>query len=295
MRNKVLYWLLRLLAWILPAIPYRLAYGAASLAGTLAFYCVPSARAGILTNLAVAFPLLSPAQHRTLAVGAFRTDAINWLDTVRIPLVSFSELESSIIEIEGWQHLISALQDGKGVILVGLHLGNFDLVGQVLAARGYGLTVPVERIEPPQLFDFLTERRQSRGLHMLPMDKATRGMIRALAQGEIVGVMADRAIAGKMVEVNFFGRPTLLPRAPATLARLSGSPLLMATGVRISAGIYIGLIIPVQRVGHGARDDVQTIQSIVDSSELYIRKFPDQWLAFVPLWEPSKRTDALLP
>ena len=66
-----------------------------------------------------------------------------------------------------------ALASAAGLTnLAVLHLGNFDLVGQALAARGYRVTVPVERIRPEVLFDMLTNQRRKHGIRLVPAENA---------------------------------------------------------------------------------------------------------------------------
>jgi len=291
--NIALYVALRLVSRLLPLVPVRLAHALASAAGNCAFYLFRSPRAGITSNLAVVLALpVGDRRVRAAARGAFQTDAKNWLDTLRIGRLR-PEAIDALVEMHGYDHLQDALAEGKGVIVVSLHLGNYDLVGQVMAARGCRLTVPTERVEPEQLFTFLMAERRSQGINIIPIERAPREMLRALRAGEAVGITADRNIAGRSLAVDFFGRPAILPRGPAALARHSASPVLMAVGLRLPRGRFRGEIsapLCLARTENADADEIENTSRLARVMETYIARHPDQWLAFSSIWSSPSAT-----
>lgn len=284
--NTLLYVALRGLAWLLPRIPLRYAYRLAEVAGILAYFLVPGARRGLEANISrVTGEPLGSRRVRSLASGVFQADAKNWVDTLRIWRISDQALLETV-HVDGWEHLDSALSGGKGAILLGIHLGNFDLVGQILLARGYNLTVPVERMQPRALFDFLIDGRRSRGMRLVAVDEAPKELLRTLHAGKIVGVTGDRQIAGKGMRVEFFGQPATLPRGPVSLARLSGAPLLLAYGIRLPSNSFHGYIASPVYMARGV-GEAGAMRDVARLMEAPIREHIDQWLAFSPVWEPG--------
>lgn len=286
MLNTVLYVALRLGTRVVPCIPLSWAYRIADLAGTLAYAFIPAARRGILSNLAVALPDVEEVRRRNFAKQALRHDARNWIDTLRIDRVDVDDLSRSV-DIDGWEHLEDAVALGRGVIVVTFHLGNIDLVGQLIAARGFNITVPVERMRPRQLFEFLCRQRSSRGIDIVPLERAPRAMLATLRRGELVGIATDRLISGKGEWIEFFGRPTEFPRGPASLARHTGAPVLIGVGLRSTGNRFRGIIsdtVMLSRTGDHARDEHELIQSLAGLIEPLIRENPGQWLAFSPIW-----------
>lgn len=282
--NTLLYVALRGLAWLLPWMPLALAYRLAEVAGLAAFYAVPAARHGLKTNITqVTGEPRDSERVRSMAIHVFQADAKNWVDTLRIRAISDRSLLETV-HVQGWQHLERALADGKGVILLGLHLGNYDLVGQVLLARGYNLIVPIERMRPQALHDFLTDGRRSRGMQLVPVDEAPKELLRTLRAGKIVGVTGDRQIAGKGMRVEFFGKPATLPRGPVSLARLTGAPLLLAYSVRLPSNAFQGYISPPLYIPRET-DEASAMYDVARLMEAPIRKHIDQWLAFAPVWQ----------
>lgn len=294
--NSILYVALRGFAWLLPGLPLRVAYGFANVAGVLAYVLVPGARHGLEANISrVTGGPSGSRSRRSLAIGVFQADAKNWVDTLRIRRISDQALLETV-HVEGWEHLDRALTRGKGAILLGIHLGNFDLVGQILLARGYNLIVPVERMRPQALFHFLTDGRRSRGMRLVAVDEAPKELLRSLRAGKIVGVTGDRQIAGKGMRVEFFGQGATLPRGPVSLARLSGAPLLLAYGIRLPSNSFQGYIAPPMYVAREANES-RAMRDVAKLMEVPIREHIDQWLAFSPVWEPGSPdgTDIMEP
>jgi KDO2-lipid IV(A) lauroyltransferase len=288
--NTALFAGLRLAAWLLDIVPAAAMYGLARAAGLCAFYLVAGAREGVTGNLAIALGR-SPTspQVRSAAKAAFQHDAMNWIDTLRIGRLSLDEIRD-MVRVDDWPLLERYTGSGRGLILVTLHLGNFDLVGQVLAAHGYRLTVPVERMQPQALFDFLVQQRTRNGISLVPVEHASRDLVRALRVGDIVGLAGDRNISGKAALVSVFGRPASLPLGPVSLARRTGCPLLFAVGVRESPGRFRGIVraVPVASTGDHAADDARNLAAFAGLMEETIAQFPDQWLAFTPFWKPQE-------
>lgn len=293
-RNVALYVALRLARVVLPSLPLPVAYRLADITGRCAYLLLARPRTGILSNLAVVTgeATTSPAV-RALAQTAFATDARNWVDTLRIEDMSEQAILDAV-EIEGWEHVPAALAQGRGLVLLVLHLGNVDLVGQVVVARGFGLTIPVERMEPPCLFDMLLAQRRSKGINAVPVDRAPREMLAGLRRGEIVAVAGDRG-DGRRTTVDLFGHPASLPSGAVALARRTGAPLLVGAAVREGDGrfrAFVSAPVPIQSGGRPDEDDRENAQRVAVLLEEAIRRAPGQWLAFTPIWPEGAANSA---
>ena len=89
------------------------------------------------------------------------------------------------------------------------------------------MTVIVERLEPPELFDWFVRLRNDLGMTVVPLGPgAASAVLQALRDNEIVCLLCDRDIQGGGIEVEFFGERTTLPAGPATLGLRSGAPIL---------------------------------------------------------------------
>src|SRR5205085_7283391 len=117
------------------------------------------------------------------------------------------------------EHIRAALDAGTGCILAIPHLGGWEVGGAWFVRKAFPLTVVVEPLEPPELFEWFVGLRRSFGFTVVPLGaKAGTAVVRALRSNQVVALLSDRDIAGGGVEVEFFGERTTLPAGPATLA-----------------------------------------------------------------------------
>jgi KDO2-lipid IV(A) lauroyltransferase len=217
-----------------------------------------------------------------------------WQELFRLPIDAKESLEDRF-EAEGFAHIEDAIAAGKGVILVLPHVGGWEFAGAWLAARGYPPTVVVERVDPPELFDWFVDVRAGMGMNVVALDADAGATIaRALRDNRVVCLVADRDLTGDGVEVSFFGEKTTLPAGPATLALRTGAPLVPVAVYFRPRGDHLARIgppLPCARSGR-LRDDVARItQDLAHRFEDLIRSAPDQWHLMQANWPSDRAVD----
>lgn len=245
------------------------------------------ARRGICENLRAVRQWKGEAADektcRRLARETFRNYGRYIVDFFRLAEIDAGEWQSRVV-IEGLDRLSSARARGRGVIVVSAHLGNWELGGALLHALGYPLWVAVAP-QGPRLERFLSAQRERRGLRAVPMGSAARVLLRHLAAGDCVALLADRAFCRVSAKMPFFGRPAPLPRGPVRLAALSGAPLVPAFFVRLPDGRFR------LRIGHPISPEGRTEEELAaclrDELQTAIAEFPTQWFVFHPFWLPE--------
>ncbi len=273
-------------SWIANRLSLRAAYAVASLAGLVGYMVSRRQRASLMHNLSVALSMPSTSPDvRRVARRAFQNNARNWMDSLRLETISRQDVIRRV-DVEGWDLLAQAMEAGKGAIMIGAHLGNIDVVGQIMAARGVPLTIPVEVVKPEALFARTQRLRQSLGIRTIPAANSVRQLLRALRAGGVVGIMADRNLEEDGIEVQFFGRPTIVSRGPAWLATNCLAPVLCGTGIRRPDGTFSGTVtqVDVRRTGDKKADTRANAQVIMSEIEHRVREHPDQWCMFAPVW-----------
>jgi KDO2-lipid IV(A) lauroyltransferase len=147
----------------------------------------------------------------------------------------------------------------------------------------------VERIHPRALFEYLVSRRGGRGAGgelVVPPDVARR-ILRALRDGALVAIATDRDLGTPTVRVTMFGHPADVPSGPATLAVLSGAPVIVGTVIRTGRGRFRGRADRVEWTATGDReaDIAELTQRITDLLASHIAEAPEQWWGlFQPVW-----------
>ena len=270
------------------ALPAPVALGIAGVVGPAMAAALPERRRMIERHLARALGRpLGPLERRRLVAAAFDSYARYWVESFRLPSLSAEELDAGM-SFEGIGHIRAALADGTGVICAIPHLGGWDFGGAWMATQGMPMTVVVEPLDPPEVFAWFAEFRQSLGMTIVPLgDGATPAVLRALRANRVVGLLCDRDIGGTGVPVDFFGERTTLPGGPVTLALRTGAPLLPTAvyfrGARSHHGV-IGPPLRLERAGR-MRDDVTAgTQRLALALEDLIRAAPEQWHLMQPNW-----------
>jgi KDO2-lipid IV(A) lauroyltransferase len=139
-------------------------------------------------------------------------------ETPKIWLRPQDELLSLIARVSGWEHVEAARQTGRGVIILTPHLGCFEIAGHFIASR-MPITTLYRRPRQEWLAP-LMEGGRGRAFKLAPADTSgVRRLIRALRQGEAIGVLPDQVPGkGEGLWAPFFGRPAYTMTLAARLA-----------------------------------------------------------------------------
>jgi len=245
-------------------------------------------RAQVERNLRrVRGPDFRGAALRRAVAATFESYARYWAESFRLPGTSPEVLDAGM-SVPGWRHVEDGLAAGRGVILALPHLGGWEWAGFWLAeVKRQPVTVVVEALEPPELFEWFAELRRAFGMNIVPLDaNAGTAVVRALRANHVVCLLCDRNIGGGGVEVEFFGERTLLPAGPATLSLRTGAPLL-PVAVYFRPHDRLGDVrgpIPTAREGRLRDDVVRVTQRLAYELEDLIRAAPEQWHLLQPNW-----------
>lgn len=204
------------------------------------------------------------------------------------------------MDSEGGRHLFALKEARRGAILLGAHLGSFDMARQLANEHGLPLNVVMftahaQRIN--RFFERLDRGSTVRVLELDPRSVKTAFAIKAcLDRGELVGILADRIPAGsreKPLEVDFLGRPALLPRSPFQLACLLGCPTFVSLCVRIGDAHYRtrveplgeGRKLPRRERDKGAEELARAYMARIEQACL---RHPYQWFNFHDPWSGAE-------
>jgi KDO2-lipid IV(A) lauroyltransferase len=234
-------------------------------------------------------PNASSIEIRRLTQQVFDSYARYYLESFRLPTLTNAQVAASFT-VEGYyENMLPALDRGKGVILALPHLGGWEWAGRWAADLGNKMTVVVEPIQPPELFEWFADLRRKFGMTVIPLGPdAGPAVLKSLRNNEVLCLLSDRDITGGGIEVEFFGERTNLPAGPATLALRTGAALLPTAAYFTDRGVgHHGVIgAPMNCERHGKlREDVQRItQDLAYELEILIRRAPEQWHLLQPNW-----------
>jgi len=180
---------------------------------------------------------------------------------------------------------------GQGVLILGTHMSNFDLLSLSIGARG----LPIQMLSlanPRAGFHLLNYLRAKAGFEVTPISpQSLRAAIRRLKSGGIVMTGIDRPIPEDRVLVEFFGRPAYLPVGPVRLALMTDALVVMGSCYfEPGKGYALEVVEPfrMSRTGNRRQDILTNVRRLAEVLEGFVHARPDQWMMFHPFWPESE-------
>jgi lauroyl/myristoyl acyltransferase len=193
--------------------------------------------------------------------------------------IQFSPQSETLLENRG---------DGEiGVIIVGVHLSNFDLVAFEAARRGLKAMV-LAYTNPGKGYQWQNELRRRAGLELVPASaQAVRQAMRRLKQGGNVLTGIDRPLEDCKYQPVFFGKPANLPVHHIHLALAAQAKIVVVAAIKQPDDIYdirVSEVIQMQLCSDRDEEILINAERVLRIAEGMIRQAPEQWAMFFPVW-----------
>lgn len=283
MVNYVLYRLGELLALCLP---FKVVYFLAGIVSTLQYIFSKTDRISVRENLRVIFPEIENTRLRKYTKSVFIHFGLYLANFFKFKRLCRSYIKKHVV-IEGAQYIDNALSAGKGLIIVGAHIGNWELGGITLGLMGYPMNAVALPHKHSAVDLFFNRRRESKGMHVIPIHNAVRGCLEAFSRNEIVALLGDRDFTQGGIVMDFFGRPTLIPKGPAVFSLRNKIPMLCGFMVSEKTGKFRFIFNPpIQFTPSGEYEkDMRSLTGLyLKQIEDCIRRYPGQWAMFRRFW-----------
>jgi predicted LPLAT superfamily acyltransferase len=192
------------------------------------------------------------------------------------------------------QRIQDALGQGNGAILLGAHLGNWEIAGNLLHDRLstplHALMVDNERQALRQASHSALSRRR---INIVPLvadsPDTVLQLLQALRRNELVAMLGDRVFDGKSENIDFLGSPAPFPSGPFALAAASGAPIVPVSVIKQGVRTYCFSAYEPIRLAQLPRSQrraalLEAMQSYAHILEQQCRTHPYQWFNFFPFW-----------
>ncbi|MFA6379125.1 MAG: lysophospholipid acyltransferase family protein [Candidatus Omnitrophota bacterium] len=270
-------------SFILVRLPYSLVRAIIGFFTTLGLLCVVRQKKIAKESLTIAFGGEKSPQEVSKI---FKNCFVN-LGKGMIELIYFMAHPKMITEnvsFEGKEYLDQAMAQGKGVIIVSAHFGNFPLMLLRLAQEGYPVNAIIRRTRDEKIEEYFQQQRSSLGLKTLyshPRQECVMQSIKALRNNELVFIPLDQNFgSGAGVFVDFFGEKAATATGPVVFALRAGSPIVPMFIVREANDTHRIIVEPAMSI-EKQLDEKQTIAHnvarITRIIEQYIRRYPQEW------------------
>lgn len=283
MFNYVLY---RIGQFIALHLPLKIVYKIAIFISDLRYMVAHQDRKTVKENLKTIFPEKSEREIRRIRIRMFRNFAKYLVDFFRFTKID-SEYIKRNIKLENIHYIDEALSNGRGVITVTAHLGNWELGGVVIALLGYPFWAIALPHKHKKIDSFFNAQRKSKNVKVIPLGRAAILCLKLLRENKIIGLVGDRDFTEKGIVLDFFGKPTFLPLGPAAFVLKTEAIIVPGFMIRNKDDTFtlkmekpIGFIATYDK----NKDSINLTKRYKIIIEDYIRKYPDQWYMFRRFW-----------
>lgn len=190
------------------------------------------------------------------------------------------------ISVEGWENLETALKKGKGVILLGPHLGMWELASYFFGSRLENASTVYKSLENPMVDNYVIKNREKIAhLDLISSKNGLKHVIRKLRNGLMVGMFVDQNAGKNGLPAKFFDSTAYTYSAPAVFSQKTGCAIVPAYIIREPEfrkhRIIIDKPIPLIDTGNKEQDIMANTQQYNDYIEAVVRKYPDQWFGWI--------------
>jgi KDO2-lipid IV(A) lauroyltransferase len=248
-------------------------------------------RAVVERQVGAAFPGLAGPEVDRIARASYANLGRTTIETALLPTYSREQVLELVERVDGWELVERASARGRGVMFVSGHLGNWELGGSYVAARGVPLEAVARRMENPLFDRYLNETRRRIGMTVIHDADAVRRVPRAMREQRAVAFLVDQGAVGlASTWVPFFGRYAKTPRGPAVFALRLKTPLLFACALRQPSGRFVLHIeeVPVETTGTLDVDVDRIVASYTSTLERWVRRAPEQYFWHHRRWKHQR-------
>jgi len=267
-------------------LPLRAAYSVAAFIARLQYLLSKRDRRIVFGNLRAVFPSEDEVNLHRMAKEVFVNFAKYLVDFFRFEKLDKKFL-SEKIKVVGRDNLDDALKEGKGVIALSAHLGNWELGGLILSRFRHPMVAVVLKHQNKQINDFFTRRRSIGNLKPVEIGISLRNCYDTLKNNGLMAILGDRDFSNKGFAIEFFGRSTQVPKGPAVFSYRMGSCIVPSFMVRMEDDTFQFTLERPIFPDMNESEELQIKRLIKEYSsviESYVRRYPSQWYMFKNVW-----------
>ena len=263
--------------------------------GLLLFKALKKRRQVAIDNVRLAFPDLGEAAARQIARRSVQNGTMTLFEFVRLASATPQEI-TDYASWDGMEHILGALEKGRGALLLTAHLGNWEIMG-ASAAQSFPIAVVARPTSNEGIEEQILRVRTHGGLKVISKHDGGRASLEALKKNHALGILPDQYAGPDGMLLPFFGHPTRVVSSVARLSMMSGAPVFPTFATRRTPWLSDGRILAQVSPGYTIENDRKRRDEIVregtlrmiDDLENVIRRYPDQWLWLHRRWRSEDK------
>jgi KDO2-lipid IV(A) lauroyltransferase len=283
---------LRAASTLIPLLSRDVAMGLGRVLGRLAYLLLREDRRVAFANLDIVFgDTKSLREKRRIARRAFQNLTCNLVGLFWAPRITAQNFRQFVdAEEKNFQWLREMRDQGKGVIFITPHYGDWEMMSLASGYLGAPYTTVTEPTKNPAIQETISRLRRLSGHTTVDPRFAVVKLFKALSRAQTVGVLIDvNARRGRGgVWLDFFGLKVFNTAAVVELAMRTHAFIVFAAAHPLPKRrirIQFGPIIPIDDTGDREKDVLTTSQRCLDECAKLIRENPDYWLWSYKRWK----------
>ena len=239
---------------------------------------VPRLRRVANENLRFALP---DQNSKAVVDGVFDSIARVLVTFARFPRIDRGNV-NEWLRVEGLDHVETALARGHGVIFATGHLGNWELSAFAFALLNRPISIVVRPLDNLRIDAFVEKYRGVSGNRSIGKRDYVRGILQALSNNEMIGVLVDQHDQDG-IPIEFFGRPAKTSTGIARFAAKTGAAVVPGFALwSAPEQMFVLRFFPEVPISGSPEQDTQDIHRRIEG---VIREYPDQWMWIHRRWK----------
>lgn len=278
------YYLYKFAEFLVCHLPLSVSYALAVFLSDCQYMLSKADREAVESNLKII--LHTQQAPSSMVKDVFRNFGKYLVDFLIMDQKVNKEFIKNSVQISGVEYLNDVIHKGKGGILVGAHLGNWEMAGAVLGLLGYPVSIVALAHKDDRVNAFFNSKREFFGTVVIQTNVALRRCLEHLKRNRLIALLADRDFGHHGLLMNFLGKKALIPKGAALFALKTGAPIIPVFFLRTANdGFQVTLAEPIYPpIMDEGRISDQEIEGLINKYlyllEDQIYKYPGQWLMF---------------
>ncbi len=248
-------------------------------------------------NIALAFPEWSQAKIDRTCKASFEHFLQLAFEVIHTPRMIHKDSWPTRMTTADLGPALDIMNARQPVILLTGHLGNWEVLGYMLAVIGYEIDAIARPIDNPMINDWLLGIREKRGMRIITKWDATGRMLEVLRNGGALGFIADQNAGDKGMFVPFFGRLASSYKSIGLLAIRKQVPVVCGYAQKSGSGFHyeLGVADVIRPEDWQDRHDplYYITARYARAIENMVRLRPDQYLWMHRRWKSRPRHERL--
>jgi len=292
LKESIVYYSIWIFGFFVRRLPVGVAAWIGKRIGMFAYYFDIKHKSRAYANLKMAFAhLKSPDEVKQITKTLFKNYGQNLIELFRMPLLTHEKFDQ-FVAVEGKENIIDSLKQGKGVIMLAMHFGSWELASLSCVRLGFPYKVFVKQQKKySKLADLLNSYRAGGGSVVLSRGAGTRDIIRSLKKNEVIGMVVDQG-GRDGVLVPFLNRSASMSVGAIRMGLKFGVPICFSVIYRVNGHKHKMIIhkpFELKNTGNLETDVITNLEKVTEVMEDYIYKYPSEYMWFYKIWKYSNQ------